>query len=59
MSIEIIKSEIERRKQEIVEIEKMIRIFERAGEDTTNLKVQLTQVKSYIARWEKALSEEM
>lgn len=54
--LDIIKSEIDRRKKELEDIEYMIKVMEKAGEDTTQLKIQLAQVKAYIARWENALT---
>jgi hypothetical protein len=58
MSLDIIKEEIERRKKEIEEIKRMIRIMERAGESTADLKARLIQAENLIARWEKAIAEE-
>ena len=58
MSLEVIREEIERRKLEIQEIERMIRVMKKAGESTAELEARLIQAKNLIARWEKALNEE-
>ena len=58
MSLEVIREEIERRKLEIQEIERMIRVMKKAGESTAELEARLIQAKNLIARWEKALQEE-
>jgi len=58
MSLDVIREEIERRKVEIQEIEKMIRVMKKAGESTAELEARLIQAKNLIARWERALAEE-
>jgi hypothetical protein len=58
MSLDIIKEEIERRKKELEEIKRMIKVLERAGESTAELKARLIQVENLIYKWEKALTEE-
>jgi hypothetical protein len=58
MSLDIIKEEIERRKKEIEDIKRMIRVMEKAGESTADLKARLIQAENLIIRWERALQEE-
>jgi hypothetical protein len=58
MSLEIIKEEIERRKKEVEEIKRLIRVMEKAGEPTADLKARLIQAENLIIKWEKALQSE-
>jgi hypothetical protein len=58
MSLDIIREEIDRRKKEIEDIKRMIRVMEKAGESTADLKARLIQAENLVARWEKALKEE-
>jgi hypothetical protein len=58
MSLDIIREEIERRKREIEDIKRMIRVMEKAGESTADLKARLIQAENLVARWEKALNDE-
>jgi hypothetical protein len=58
MSLDIIREEIERRKREIEDIKRMIRVMEKAGESTADLKARLIQAENLLMRWEKALNEE-
>jgi hypothetical protein len=58
MSLEIIKEEIERRKKEVEEIKRLIRVMEKAGEPTADLKARLIQAENLILKWEKALQSE-
>lgn len=57
--VDMIKREIEEGEKNLKSVEFMIKVLERSGEDTTSLKVQLTQTKTRLERLKIALNEAM
>jgi len=54
---EFIKSTIEKYKKELEDLKEAISIMEKAGEDVTHLKIELSHVEDMLERWKKATEE--
>jgi len=54
--IESLRADIKVAEEQLLELDKMIQIAQKAGEDVTALKAKYMNVKSKIDRWKKALA---
>ena len=52
-----IKEMINKYEKELEDLKEAIEIMDKAGEDTTHLKIQLSQVEDMLKRWKSAIEE--